>query len=182
LDKLSSNLSHNRPIGIPWLSCASRWIASCRISSFRAADVSDIPLSHRPAISNLDLNSYIETLTSSDREALNLQTAMLFPLGYIHAPPHSWEAKVAAAQRALDNFFSLSEFCRILRIFALMVASKMGWAVAGEIGYANVTSRRISPDDLTKRSEAAVARPARAGFASVCSCAFSFFFGIAEMC
>jgi len=115
---------------------------------FQSTDVSDIPLSHRSTISNLDLNSYIESLTSSDRELLNLQTAMLFPLGTSHAPPHSWEAKVAAAQRALDHF-QLVGIQSDIEDFAVMVASKMGWAVAGEIGYVNVTSRRIAADDLT---------------------------------
>jgi hypothetical protein len=114
---------------------------------FRSTDVSDIPLSRRAATSHLDLNSYIETLTSSDREALNLQTAVLFPLGTSQVP-HSWEAKVAAAQRALDHF-QLVGIQSDIEDFAVMVASKMGWDVAGGIGYANVTSKRIAADDLT---------------------------------
>jgi len=46
---------------------------------------------------------------------------MLFPLGTSHAPPHSWEAKVAAAQRALDNF-QLVGILSDIEDFALMVA------------------------------------------------------------
>lgn len=116
---------------------------------FQSTDVSDIPLSKRSTLSNLNLSSYIETLTSSDRETLNLQTAMLFPLGTSHAPPHSWEAKVTAAQRALDHFQMVGIQSEI-EDFAVMVANRMGWATASGIGYANVTSRRIAADDLTK--------------------------------
>jgi Wzt C-terminal domain/Sulfotransferase family len=115
---------------------------------FQSSDVSDTPLSFRSAISNIDLNSYIETLTSSERETLNLQTAMLYPLGTSGPPPHSWEAKVAAAKRALDNF-QMVGIQSDVEDFAAMVASRMGWAIAGDIGYANVTSRRIAADDLT---------------------------------
>jgi hypothetical protein len=124
---------------------------------FQSRDVSDIPLSQDSATSNLDLDSYIDLLTnaerepreaSSEREATNLQTEMLFPLGTSVWPPHSREAKVAAAQQALDHF----QFVGIqsdIDDFAVMVARSLGWPATGEIGYANVTSQRMATDDLT---------------------------------
>jgi Wzt C-terminal domain/Sulfotransferase family len=116
---------------------------------FQNRDASDVPIAQRRATSNLDLDSYIDTLLDSERESLNVQTEMLYPLGTAEFPPHTWETKVAAAKTALDRF-QLVGIQSDIEDFALMAANRLGWAIGGGIGYENVTSRRVATTDLTR--------------------------------
>jgi hypothetical protein len=114
---------------------------------FTSRDVSDVP--SQPTL-NLDLESYIDSLLDEQRPLLNVQTEMLYPLGTTNFLAHSWESKVAAGRKSLDGF----QFVGIqsdIEDFAVMVARRLGWICSGEVGYANVTSRRIAASDLTVR-------------------------------
>ena len=116
---------------------------------FQSRDVTDVP--SRPT-RNLDLDSYIDSLLDDERESMNIQIEMLYPLGTTMLLPHSWESKVAAGRKALDGF-NLVGIQSDIEDFAVMVAGRLGWHSAGDVGYANVTSKRIAASDLTARQK-----------------------------
>ena len=114
---------------------------------FQRNDVSDIPLAREDVERSTDLGLYIESLSESDCEILNLQTQMLYPLEATHSPPNPWATKVASAKRALDCF-QMVGIQSELEDFAAMVSRRMGWKHKGDVGHAKVTSHRIFVDDL----------------------------------
>lgn len=114
---------------------------------FQSRDVSDVPSQQGR---DLDIESYIDSMLDDERQLLNMQTEMVYPLGTNLLRSHSWEAKVAAGRKALDAF----QFVGIqsdIEDFAVILARRLGWVGCGDVGYANVTSRRIAASDLTGR-------------------------------
>ena len=112
---------------------------------FQKRDVTDVP--SRPT-QHIDLESYIDSLLDDERESMNIQTEMLYPLGTTKMLSHSWEEKVRAGREALDAF-QLVGIQSEIEDFAVMVTRRLGWVNSGEVGYANVTSNRIATNDLT---------------------------------
>ncbi|MEO5561406.1 MAG: Wzt carbohydrate-binding domain-containing protein [Dokdonella sp.] len=116
---------------------------------FRKFDAQNHAVDRR--VLSLDIDQYIDELADGDLVDLNLQTALLYPLGTQSLTILSWPERVAAAQVALDDIDFVGIHSEI-DDFVSMIAARMGWAGDKALDRVNVTSRRVAPDQLAPAS------------------------------
>lgn len=98
----------------------------------------------------LELDAYLETVTSPYSEVVSLQTRMLAPLGgrLSDAPEGlSLNDQVVAAMRAMEDF-QLIGVQEELEDFACMLVARFDW-VAKPLGLINVTAARTKKSELS---------------------------------
>ncbi|MEO7326050.1 MAG: Wzt carbohydrate-binding domain-containing protein [Dokdonella sp.] len=102
-------------------------------------------------VRSMDIDQFIDGLTDSDIDELNVQTFMLYPLGTESMALLSRREQVAAAKRALDCIDYVGIHDEI-DDFVCMICARMGWPADAALERVNATSQRLSPEQLSSAS------------------------------
>lgn len=96
----------------------------------------------------LDLDAYLENLSSSELESIACQIEMLYPLGTSARCELSPSEKLDASLKALDQF-ELVGLQNELDDFTSMLDAQFSWR-PGTLGFKNVTSQRLDASSLSQ--------------------------------
>ena len=106
------------------------------------------------AVQSTDLDSYLEHCRNKQAEGLQVQLAMLFPLGAKPAANITMEEKLAAAKHAIDLFDAVG-VQEELEDFTSMLCAEFRWAHK-PLSRINTTLRRVSSSSLTANQRKAM--------------------------
>lgn len=95
----------------------------------------------------MEVDQFVDEMKNGSVDELNLQTSLLYPLGTESLAMLSWPERVASARRALDRIDYVGIHGEI-DDFVCMISARMGWPGESALDRVNVTSRRMTTDQL----------------------------------